>query len=204
MQILRDLHRAGRVPCFPEVSRAAGAIPRETLEWPAGNSVAKTWRSRRGGSGLTGQDTHGAKCQERQIAGMMPKSGKHVYNLLDKTNSKPKKKAKSIIVPTGKLALDVTVLVETVPVANPGLVLAMDPISMLLLIALKVAHPGQPCHPDIEQHQDAIGEALSIEIRRNDVEEHKAMPISKGISAFTHCGNNIRESDSEHDSSDEE
>jgi hypothetical protein len=105
------------------------------------------------------------------MAGMMPKSGKHAYDLWDKTNSKPKKKAKSIAVPTGKLALDGTVPVETVPVANP-LFRQWILFSMLLLsrlqpykkqlkarkhaqlisprtVALKVAHPGQSCRPDI-------------------------------------------------------
>jgi hypothetical protein len=71
---------------------------------------------------------HGAKRQERRIAGMMPKSGKHAYDLRDETNSKPKKKAKSTAVPTGKLALDGTVPVKTAPVANPLLVPAMDRI----------------------------------------------------------------------------
>lgn len=61
-------------------------------------------------------------------------------------------------------------------------------------VALEVAHPGQSCRPDIEQHQDAIGTALSIEIRRNEVEEDKAAPISTGVSAFTQGGDNIRES----------
>ena len=91
-------------------------------------SVAKPWRSRRGRSGSTRQGTHGPKRQERRMAGMMPKSGKHAYDLWDETNSKPKKKAKSIAVPTGKLALDGMAPIETVHMANPLLVPAMDPI----------------------------------------------------------------------------
>jgi len=69
-------------------------------------------------------------------------------------------------------------------------------------LAVEVAHPGQSYRPDEEHHQDAIGEALSIEIRRNEAAEYKAKPISEGMSAFTmEC---IVESDEEEDSSDEE
>ena len=52
-------------------------------------------------------------------------------------------------------------------------------------LAVEVAHPGQSYHPDKEHHQDAIGEALSIEIRRNEAVEYKTKPISEGMSAFT-------------------
>ena len=52
-------------------------------------------------------------------------------------------------------------------------------------LAVEIAHPGQSYHPDREQHQDAIGEALSIEIRRNEAVEYKSRPISEGMSAFT-------------------
>ena len=52
-------------------------------------------------------------------------------------------------------------------------------------LAVEVAHPGQSYHPDKEHHQDAIGEALSIEIRRNEAAEYKSKPISEGMSAFT-------------------
>ena len=71
-------------------------------------------------------------------------------------------------------------------------------------LAVEVAHPGQSYHPDKEHHQDAIGEALSIEIRRNEAEEYKSRPISEGMSAFTK--DFIVNSDSEEDesSSDEE
>ena len=71
-------------------------------------------------------------------------------------------------------------------------------------LAVEVAHPGQSYHPDKEHHQDAIGEALSIEIRRNEAEEYKSRPISEGMSTFTK--EFIVNSDSEEDesSSDEE
>jgi nucleolar protein 53 len=52
-------------------------------------------------------------------------------------------------------------------------------------MAVEVAHPGQSYRPDREHHQDAIGEALSIEIRRNEAEEYKAKPISEGMTSFT-------------------
>jgi len=53
-------------------------------------------------------------------------------------------------------------------------------------LAVEVAHPGQSYHPDREHHQDAIGEALSIEIRRNEAVEYKSKPVgSEGMSAYT-------------------
>ncbi|KAL7483154.1 hypothetical protein ACHAW6_008804 [Cyclotella cf. meneghiniana] len=167
------------------------------------------------------------KRQERRMAGMTPKSGKPTYDLWDQTNAQPKKKAKLIAVPTGKLALGGTAPVEIVSVADPLPMPTVDPMfdapaqpapilsnkqlkarkyAQLVApptVALEVAHPGQSYRPDKEQHQDAIGEALSIEIRRNEAEEYKATPISTGLSAFTQSYI-IRESDSEEDSSDDE
>ena len=73
-------------------------------------------------------------------------------------------------------------------------------------LAVEVAHPGQSYHPDKEHHQDAIGEALSIEIRRNEAVEYKARPISEGVSAYTKefIVNSDDEEDSDDDTSDEE
>jgi len=70
-------------------------------------------------------------------------------------------------------------------------------------LAVEVAHPGQSYRPDGEHHQDAIGEALSIEIRRNEAEEYKARPISEGMSAFTR-GVIVESSSDEEDSSDDD
>lgn len=70
-------------------------------------------------------------------------------------------------------------------------------------LAVDLPIPGQSYHPDREQHQEAIGEALSIEIRRNEAEEYKSRPISEGMSAFTKEFI-MGESDSEEESSDEE
>lgn len=74
-------------------------------------------------------------------------------------------------------------------------------------IAVEVAHPGQSYHPDREHHQDAIGEALSIEIRRNEAFEYKAKPISEGMSAFTKefmVGSDSEEEESSDDDDEED
>lgn len=52
-------------------------------------------------------------------------------------------------------------------------------------VAVEVAHAGQSYRPDPEAHQDVIGEALAIEIRRNDAIEYKETPISQGLSEET-------------------
>lgn len=71
-------------------------------------------------------------------------------------------------------------------------------------LAVEVAHPGQSYHPDKEHHQDAIGEALSIEIRRNEALDYKQKPISDGMSQFTKefIINNSDEDDSSDDEDD--
>ena len=75
-------------------------------------------------------------------------------------------------------------------------------------LAVEVAHPGQSYHPDKEHHQDAIGNALSIEIRRNEAVEYKKKPISDGMSLFTKefivGSSDDSESEEEEESSDEE
>mmetsp|Transcript_1682 Transcript_1682/g.3996 ORF Transcript_1682/g.3996 Transcript_1682/m.3996 type:complete len:452 (+) Transcript_1682:183-1538(+) len=52
-------------------------------------------------------------------------------------------------------------------------------------VAVEVAHAGQSYRPDPEAHQDVIGEALAIELRRNDAIEYKETPISQGLSEET-------------------
>jgi len=47
-------------------------------------------------------------------------------------------------------------------------------------IKVEPAQPGQSYRPDAEQHQDAIGEALSIELRRQEALEYKNAPIGGG------------------------
>ncbi|KAL3765800.1 hypothetical protein ACHAWO_011747 [Cyclotella atomus] len=164
------------------------------------------------------------KRQERRMAGMSSK-GKPTYDLWDEPQ--PTKKAKLVAVSTGKLAQGGIAPVEILPLANilptksidsnfdapiqPAATLSKKQIKARKhaqavakpTLALEIAHPGQSYRPDKEQHQDAIGEALSIEIRRNEAEEYKAAPISNGMSAFTQ-GFIIRESDSEESSDDEE
>lgn len=44
-------------------------------------------------------------------------------------------------------------------------------------VAVEVALPGQSYKPDQEQHQDVIGEALTIEIKRKEAEDEKKIPI---------------------------
>jgi nucleolar protein 53 len=164
------------------------------------------------------------KRQEKRMAGMSSK-GKPTYDLWNEPQ--PNKKAKLVAVSTGKLAQGGIAPVEILPVANTLPTKTIDPdfdapiqssstLSKKQLkarkhaqavakptLALEIAHPGQSYHPDKEQHQDAIGEALSIEIRRNEAEEYKTAPISNGMSAFTQ-GFIIRESDSEESSDEEE
>ena len=53
-------------------------------------------------------------------------------------------------------------------------------------VAVEVAQPGQSYCPDIEHHQDTIGEALSIELRRNEILQYNKTPISNnGLSEDT-------------------
>lgn len=69
-------------------------------------------------------------------------------------------------------------------------------------LAVEVAHPGQSYRPDREHHQESIGEALAIEIRRNEAVEYKATPISEGMSEITR--DILVASDFEEDSSDDD
>lgn len=47
-------------------------------------------------------------------------------------------------------------------------------------IKVEPAQPGQSYRPDKEQHQDVIGEALSIELRRKEAIEYKNAPVGGG------------------------
>ncbi len=47
-------------------------------------------------------------------------------------------------------------------------------------IKIDLAQPGQSYRPDKEQHQDVIGEALSIELRRKEAEDYVETPIGGG------------------------
>jgi nucleolar protein 53 len=69
-------------------------------------------------------------------------------------------------------------------------------------IAIRVAHGGQSYHPDPEQHQDVIGEALALEIRRKEVQTYLSKPISSGLSETTKAL--LLGSDDEHEESDAE
>lgn len=52
-------------------------------------------------------------------------------------------------------------------------------------VAVEVAQAGQSYHPDPQQHQNVIGEALALELRRQEAEEYKNTPISTGMSSET-------------------
>lgn len=47
-------------------------------------------------------------------------------------------------------------------------------------VQVELAQPGQSYRPDEEQHQDAIGEALSIELRRKEAIDYGDAPIGGG------------------------
>lgn len=53
------------------------------------------------------------------------------------------------------------------------------------VLAVQVAHGGQSYHPDREQHQDVIGEALAMELKRTEVLTYNATPVSTGMSEKT-------------------
>lgn len=69
-------------------------------------------------------------------------------------------------------------------------------------VAVEVAHAGQSYRPDPAAHQDVIGEALAIEIRRNDAIEYRETPISQGLSEETRAL--LVDSDDEEESSSSE
>jgi nucleolar protein 53 len=52
-------------------------------------------------------------------------------------------------------------------------------------VRVDVAQPGQSYNPDPEQHQDVIGEALAIELKRNEALEYKNTPLSTGLKEET-------------------
>jgi len=71
-------------------------------------------------------------------------------------------------------------------------------------LAVETALPGQSYRPDGEQHQDVIGAALAIEVRRNDAVEEKNKPLAKGMSPDVLeiiVGSSDDESDSDSDDS---
>mmetsp|Transcript_19166 Transcript_19166/g.31800 ORF Transcript_19166/g.31800 Transcript_19166/m.31800 type:complete len:433 (-) Transcript_19166:13-1311(-) len=53
------------------------------------------------------------------------------------------------------------------------------------MLAVQVAHAGQSYHPDASQHEDVLGEALAVELRRTQVLNYKNTPISAGMSEKT-------------------
>lgn len=68
-------------------------------------------------------------------------------------------------------------------------------------VAVELAQPGQSYRPDTEQHQDAVGEALAIELRREEALQYKKTPLSRGLSDETRA---ILVGDSDTDDDDDE
>lgn len=68
-------------------------------------------------------------------------------------------------------------------------------------IAVDLPHGGQSYQPDKEQHQDIIGEALAVELRRKDAIEYRKTPLWNGMSKET-LALLDNESDSESDGDD--
>jgi nucleolar protein 53 len=52
-------------------------------------------------------------------------------------------------------------------------------------IAVDVAQSGQSYHPDPHHHQNVIGEALALELRRQEATEQRDAPIAAGLSEET-------------------
>jgi len=75
-------------------------------------------------------------------------------------------------------------------------------------VPIELAHGGQSYNPDENQHQDVIGEALSIELKREEALAYRKTPISNGLSKETLAimvhSSDEEDSDSDDDSDDEE
>ena len=69
-------------------------------------------------------------------------------------------------------------------------------------IAVDVAHSGQSYHPDPSKHQDIIGEALALELRRKEADDYNKTSVSQGMSEETKAL--LIRSDDEHDSDDDD
>lgn len=52
-------------------------------------------------------------------------------------------------------------------------------------VAIDIAHSGQSYRPDEELHQNIVGEALAIELRRSEAELYNKTPIASGMSEDT-------------------
>mmetsp|Transcript_16850 Transcript_16850/g.26294 ORF Transcript_16850/g.26294 Transcript_16850/m.26294 type:complete len:435 (-) Transcript_16850:188-1492(-) len=74
-------------------------------------------------------------------------------------------------------------------------------------VAVDLPHGGQSYQPDKEQHQDVIGEALAVELRRKDAVEYRRTPLWNGMSKETLALLDTRsdsDSDGDDDVSDDE
>lgn len=66
--------------------------------------------------------------------------------------------------------------------------------------AVEVAGPGQSYRPDPEHHQEAVGAALDVELRRNEAVRYNAAPISDATPTTERDDDDETESESESDS----
>mmetsp|Transcript_8283 Transcript_8283/g.12475 ORF Transcript_8283/g.12475 Transcript_8283/m.12475 type:complete len:472 (-) Transcript_8283:50-1465(-) len=71
-------------------------------------------------------------------------------------------------------------------------------------VQVELAQPGQSYRPDEEQHQDAIGEALSIELRRKEAIEYGDAPIGGGKMSDETMALLVHSSDEESSDSDDD
>lgn len=77
-----------------------------------------------------------------------------------------------------------------------------------MVVKVDIAQPGQSYRPDKEQHQDLIGEALAMELRRHDRIEYNKTPLSQGydsnsrLALYSSKESDPDESDGDDDSSD--
>ena len=73
-----------------------------------------------------------------------------------------------------------------------------------LSVRVEKAQPGQSYRPDEEQHQDVIGEALSIELKRKEAIEAKKKPVGGGGLSEQTLALMVGSSDDESSDDDEE
>ena len=72
------------------------------------------------------------------------------------------------------------------------------------VVKVDVAQPGQSYRPDKEQHQDVIGEALAIELRRRDRLEYNKTPLGHDSKSRLALYNSKDDDDDNSEDSDEE
>jgi len=115
-----------------------------------------------------------AKKQRRTLGSVKPK-----FDLWNEEAS-DKKKEKQIVNPGIGMSLAGTASAHMKLKPKPAMAL-----QKYKTVAVEVAESGQSYRPDQEQHQNIIGEALAMELRRNEVEDYNMQPLSSGMSERT-------------------